>query len=130
MINNYINQLLGLKDVNVKKVVQKSNSVEIHILTKPSAQVCPCCGNSTSRIHDYRSQKIKDLPFQLKNCFLILNKRRYVCSCGKRFFEPNTFLARYQRMTKRAIMVMLDKLSDIEILQNNNSSINSNIKSI
>lgn len=101
MISNYINKLLGLKDVIVKKVVHKPNSVEIHISTKPSAQVCPCCGSSTSRIHDYRSQKIKDLPFQLKNCFLILNKRRYVCSCGKKFYEHYDFLSKYQHQTKR-----------------------------
>lgn len=128
MINNYINQLLGLKDVNVKKVVQKSNSVEIHILTKPSAQVCPCCGNSTSRIHDYRSQKIKDLPFQLKNCFLILNKRRYVCSCGKKFYEHYDFLAKYQHQTKRlgfkVISMLRENVSMSYVAKSCNISIN------
>lgn len=56
--------------------------VKIFIKTKPSAQICPCCKATTNRIHDhYRLQTIKDLPFQLKHTYLILKKRRYVCSC-------------------------------------------------
>lgn len=38
-----------------------------------------------------------------RTTFLHLRKRRYRCECGKRFFEKNTFLGRYQRATKRAI---------------------------
>lgn len=63
--------------------------------------VCPCCGIETKRVHDYRKQTIKDLPLQLKHCCLILRKRRYICTCGKRFFEHYDFLAKYQQRTTR-----------------------------
>lgn len=66
---------------------------------KPKEHICPACGKSTKRIHGYRMQTIKDLPFQLKHCCLILRKRRYVCSCGKRFYEDYTFLPRYLQHT-------------------------------
>ncbi len=53
---------------------------------------CPCCGKETSKIHDYRKQKIKDIPAFGKTIYLFLNKRRYVCThCKKRFMEKNTF---------------------------------------
>ena len=69
--------------------------------TNPKEQICPACGKSTKKIHDYRMQTIKDLPFQLKHCYLILHKRRYVCSCGKRFYEDYEFLPRYFHRTTR-----------------------------
>ena len=59
---------------------------------------CPCCGAVTDRIHDF----IKDIPLG-RTTFLHLRKRRYRCSCGKRFFENNTFLPRYYRATSRLI---------------------------
>lgn len=58
-------------------------------------QTCPCCGKQTKQIQDYRLQVIKDLPLQLKHCYLVLNKRQYRCSCRKRFAEKYNFLVRY-----------------------------------
>ena len=79
--------LLDLKDVYIKKVIHADDYVKIFIETDASLQTCPSCGNQTKRIHDYRFQEIKDLPFQLKHTYLVLKKRRYVCQCGKRFME-------------------------------------------
>jgi transposase len=47
-------------------------------------------------------QVIKDVPMA-RDTFLHLRKRRYRCSCGKRFFERNTFLPRYYRVTTRLV---------------------------
>ena len=47
-------------------------------------------------------QTIKDVPLA-RDTFLHLRKRRYRCSCGKRFFEKNTFLPRYYRVTSRLL---------------------------
>ena len=113
MLNSYYTEkLLGLQGVEVKNIQEKEEFFEISIEQPRKECICPCCGESTNKIHDYRYQRIKELPTFEKNVVLILRKRRYVCSCGKRFFEPNTFLAKYQRMTKRAIMGLLEKLSD------------------
>lgn len=102
MHNNYINELLGFKDVKVKKVENNDFSITLHIETIKKEQHCPCCGNITSKVHDYRLQTIKDAPIQFKNTFIRLRKRRYKCTnCGKQFFEDLSFLPRYYRMTNK-----------------------------
>lgn len=110
MYNHCINNLLNLKGVIVKKVLHADSYVKIFIETKPSKQKCPACGHSTKRIHDYRNQTIKDLPFQFKNCYLILHKRRYSCSCGKRFYESYPFLPRYHQRTSRMTSYIASEL--------------------
>lgn len=114
---NNINKLLKLKDVNVKKVIEKNDSTEIHITTKPKTHICPCCGNETTKIHDYRLQKIKDIPFMYRTTYLILNKRRYQCKCGKRFYESYDFLPRYHRMTRRTIQSIATELRKVSSLK-------------
>ena len=100
--NNYIYELLGFKDVKVKKVESDDFSVILHIETIKKEQICPCCNSITSKVHDYRFQTIKDCPIQFKNTFIKLRKRRYKCNkCGKQFFEDLSFLPRYYRMTNR-----------------------------
>lgn len=98
MHSQCINNLLNLKDVIVKRIVLAYHFVKIFIETKPSEQICPHCGNSSKRIHDYRLQKIKDLLFQLKHTILVLKKRKYFCSCGKRIFEKYEFLPTVSRL--------------------------------
>ena len=114
MHSHCINNLINIKDVIVKKVVQDDDFVKIFLETKPKEHICPTCGSSTKRIHDYRMQVIKDLPFQLKHCYLVLRKRRYVCSCGKRFFEKYSFLPRYFQRTSRLTYAIANALRSTE----------------
>ncbi|WP_429770047.1 transposase family protein, partial [Bacillus smithii] len=91
---------------------------EIHIQTPVKVQKCPCCQKETSSVHDYRIQKIRDVKVFEKYCFLILRKRRYRCkSCGKRFYEPYSFLERYQRHTKRLLQALLVKVREYNFKQ-------------
>ena len=101
MHSHYTNNLLNIEEVIIKNIIHADTFIKIHLETKPSEQVCPCCGATTKRIHDYRYQTIKDLPIQLKNCYLVLRKRRYACKCGKRFYESYSFLPRYFQRTSR-----------------------------
>ena len=74
---------------------------------------CICCGTATDTIHDYRLQKIKDISSFGKSVVILLRKRRYRCPhCGKRFYENNSFLLRYHRMTKRLVEFILYRLTD------------------
>ena len=53
----------------------------------------PCYNNRTNQIHDYRTQTIKDVPYNHQIVFLLLKKRRYVCThCDKHFHESYNFL--------------------------------------
>jgi len=110
MHSNSTKNLLNLEDVIIKKIVHADCFVKIFIETMSVDQICPCCGNTTKRIHDYRLQTIKDLPFQLKHTLLVLRKRRYLCSCGKKFHEVYDFIPRYHRRTPRLSYKIINML--------------------
>lgn len=110
MYPNYTKTFLNLEDVFIKNVNHSDKKMDIFIETHPSEQICPCCGKITKRIHDYRTQKISDIPMQGKTVFLILRKRRYVCTCGKQFYEKYTFLTRYHRRTQRMSCLIIHLL--------------------
>lgn len=111
MQTNCIKNLLDLKDFIVKNIKNLKDKVEIYIELPVKEHICPCCGRSTSNIHDYYTQTIKDIPIYFKPTFLIIRKRRYVCNhCGKKFFEHNSLLAKYARRTTRLSAFVIDKL--------------------
>ena len=100
LMKDYTAKLLNLEDVIITSVENISDQLHIYIELPRSKHICPCCGAATDRVHDYRMQIVKDIPLA-RDTFLHLRKRRYRCSCGKRFFEKNTFLPRYYRVTSR-----------------------------
>ena len=102
LMTDYTSKLLNLEDVIITDVKNIDNQLHIHIELPRTSHICPACGAITDRIHDYRIQVIKDVPLA-RDTFLHLRKRRYRCSCGKRFFEKNTFLPRYYRVTSRLV---------------------------
>lgn len=112
MLNSYYNEkLLGLQGVKIKNVENMAEKMQVELEMERRPHKCPACGRQTDRVHDYRKQVVKDMPAFGKAVLLVLRKRRYVCSCGKRFFEDNTFLSRYQRMTTRKIAGIITSLS-------------------
>ena len=102
LMTDYTAKLLNLEDVIITNVENITDQLHIYIELPRRKHVCPCCGAETDRIHDYRWQKIKDVPLA-RDTFLHLRKRRYRCDCGKRFFERNSFLPRYYRVTSRLV---------------------------
>ena len=102
LTQDYTTKLLNLEDVIITNVENISDQLHISIELPRRKHVCPCCGAETDCVHDYRMQVIKDVPLA-RDTFLHLRKRRYRCSCGKRFFEKNTFLPRYYRVTSRLL---------------------------
>ena len=102
LMKDYTAKLLNLEDVIITNVENILDQLHIYIELPRGKHVCPVCGAVTDRVHDYRMQVIKDVPLA-RNTFLHLRKRRYRCSCGKRFFEKNAFLPRYYRVTTRLV---------------------------
>lgn len=102
LYSNFTADLLGLKDVIVTKVENFNNQIHVWLEPELKTQVCPSCRHETKRTHSYRMQLVKDLSLQGMHCILHLKKRRYFCPhCGHVFQEKLSFLARYQRITKR-----------------------------
>ena len=111
MRNDFIKNLLDLKGVIVKKVRYKKNFVKIHIELPIREQTCPYCKAKTTKIKDYRTQVIKDIPIRFKTTLLSYRKRRYQCKeCGKTFYEKAHFLPKRARKTTRVTEFIVDRL--------------------
>ena len=119
MHSNCIKNLLNLKDVEIKKIKNLDNLVEIYIELPISEHICPCCDNKTSNVHDYYSQLIKDIPIQFKPTNIIYRKRRYHCnSCGKNFYENNDVVSKYKRRTNRLTGYIVNELRNLDSQSN------------
>ena len=113
LYEDYTAKLLGLEDIIIKKVWEDESAHHIELELPRRKHICPCCGAETDRIHDYRKQKIKDISAFGKDVYLYLRKRRYACDgCGKRFYEKNSFLPRYHRMTSRKNARIIEDFRD------------------
>ena len=99
---NDLNKILCIYDVKVNVIYVKDDDISFFITTDSKHHTCPRCNNQTAKVHDYRIQKIKDIPFQGKSCTLHLKKRRYHCpNCGKHFYESYDFVSKYMHRTQR-----------------------------
>lgn len=106
-------KLIGLQGLIVKNIEEKENTIFIYSEMERKSHCCPHCSTTTSTIHDYRTQHIKDIDAFGKQVMIILRKRRYRCPhCGKRFYENNSFLPKFHRMTNRLATFIIDKLRD------------------
>lgn len=135
MRNHCINNLLNLKGVIVKNIKNYDDKIIISVETEHHECICPHCGSTTSRIKDYHSQLIKDVPIQFKKTYINLRKRRYICkSCNKTFYEKLDFLPKYYRSTNRLIAYIYDQLttnkSMKQIALESNTSINKVMRTI
>lgn len=114
LYTNYTEKLLGFQEVSVKNVEENENSLQISVEIPQKEHICPCCSKPTNTVHDYRIQKIKDISAFGKTVSILYKKRRYRCNfCGKRFYENNTFLPRYHRMTSRLVAHVIDTLRSV-----------------
>lgn len=112
MLNEYYTEkLLGMKDVIVTNIETNDTDLCIHFELKKQLHNCPQCHQQTDSVHDYRIQVFKDAPILGHNSLFHYRKRRYVCKhCSKRFYEKNTFLPKYFRMSSRLIQYIIDQM--------------------
>jgi len=90
----------GLKDVVIEKIEEVGERTALHVSLPKKPHKCPSCGEMTTKVHDYRMQKIKHLKWFERLTVLFYKRRRYACACGKRFSEKSPFVEKYQRYTK------------------------------
>ena len=60
---NDLARILGIYDAKVKLKSINDHTISFYIYTDTKPHICPHCNLSTSKVHDYRMQKIKDIPF-------------------------------------------------------------------
>jgi len=117
--SNCIKNLLNLKGIIVKKIDNHEKNVEIHIELPVKEHSCPCCETKTTKIHDYYTQPITDIPIQFKPTKIIYKKRRYECpNCHKSFFEDNSIVNKYARKTTRLAGYIVNELRNLDSISN------------
>jgi transposase len=117
LYQDYTKELLGIKDVIVTDIKHFVKEIHISIELPRKEHICPCCNSSTSSIHDYRIQIVKEVSILSKYTFFHFRKRRYVCkSCNKKFYEQTPFFPRYHRMTSRLIEFIIEEMKSIHSL--------------
>ena len=97
---NFNMNIPGLKGVQIEKIEEIGERTALHVSPPKQPHKCPGCGEITTKIHDYRIQKIKHLKWFERLTVLFYMRRRYTCACGKRFSEKSPFVDKYQRYTK------------------------------
>lgn len=120
-------KLIGIQDVNIKKVEEIEKGINIYIETNPKLHFCPSCKKTTKHIHDYRLQKIQHIKMNQATTYLILNKRRYICPhCGKKFYEKYQFIQKYFRKSNSVFYKIINDLKQLKnfktIAEDNNVS--------
>ena len=65
LYHDCIEKLLQLKDVIVTNIEKHENEMHIHLKMAQRLHYCPACGKITSKVHDYRSQIVKDVSMRL-----------------------------------------------------------------
>lgn len=119
MHSNCIKNLLNLKEVIIKSINNYKNIVEINIELPLKEHTCPCCGTKTTKVHDYYTQPITDIPIQSKPTKIIYKKRRYECpNCNKSFYENNSIVNKYARKTTRLAEYIVDQLRNLDSISN------------
>jgi len=117
--SNCIKNLLNLKGVILKSIKNLENIVEIHIELPVKEHSCPCCGTKTTKVHDYYTQPITDIPIQFKPTKIIYKKRRYECpNCHKSFYEDNSIVNKYARKTTRLAGYIVNELRNLDSISN------------
>lgn len=132
LYTDFSEKILGLQEAIIEKIETNEETINLFCKMKRKASKCPVCSAETDKIHDYRTQIIKDIPIRGKKIFIHLRKRRYRCSCGKRFYEENSFLPKYHRMTKSLVEYIINELhktdSFTEVAKDNNLSVSTVIR--
>lgn len=115
MYDNNTTKFLGIKGAVAKKVINNDECIEVYLqIKRPKPKQCPHCGSKTLHYHDKRVQKIKDVPYNLKHVFLIVDRIRYKCPCCKRKFqvEPD-FVMKGCQVTQRLFLYVLKQFGEM-----------------
>ena len=72
-----ITKRMGLEEAIAERVEETGTEHHIYLEMLRKEHPCPRCGERTNKIHDYREQKIRDLPAFGEKTFLHLRKRRH-----------------------------------------------------
>lgn len=113
----YIKNLLRIKDehLKVRHIEMVDNTFEVHVDYTQGYHTCPQCGLKTYKVHDYRMRRIKHGIINGFKVYLNYKRRRYVCKrCLTRFPEPNTFVAKFAKISNVTKQHILKEAQEVQ----------------
>lgn len=98
---DFIRNSIGLQGIDVVYSNVNNGIFQVFATSIFNFAVCPYCGMITYTVHDKRYGSYKHLPIWKMDTVIILEKKRYLCSCTpERPFDENfNFIRKYSRNT-------------------------------
>lgn len=102
---------MNLKEIIIKSVKNLDDCVENYLLLN---RFVLAVSLKLPYVHDYYTQRIKDIPIHFKPTFLFYDNHRYACpNCGKKFFEPSSLVSKYARRFSRLTHLVIHELRNL-----------------
>jgi transposase len=86
----------ALPGFKIDQVDERSDTLVIHAHSLARAAICPCCGQSSTRVHGHYTRSPRDLPCNGRRVRLVLGVRRFRCSNDR--CQRQTFVERVPRL--------------------------------
>ncbi len=94
MLYEYEHEYPRIKRCQHISIEEQKERIVLYISLPRKEHTCHAYVQKTSKVHDYRMQKIKHLRWFERLTILFYKRRRYACTCGKRFSENTNFIDR------------------------------------
>jgi transposase len=101
-MQDHVSRLLGLEGLEVRRVIEDGDQLDLEVELVARAACCPRCGRGSVEVKDRPVVRVRDLPIAGKEVWLRWCKRRYRCpGCRRTFTESHPELPSRQRVTRR-----------------------------
>ena len=113
-----LTRLLDLPEFRVRRMGYDpvSNELLIYCDHLFEVAICPHCGRSSARAHQYRTRHVRDLSITEKRCYLVFEARRFKCNrCARPFTERLASIAPCGRYTRRYERLIFSRCQEASI---------------
>ncbi|MBQ0036106.1 MAG: ISL3 family transposase [Firmicutes bacterium] len=97
---------LRMKDIDDIKDVKKGNITYYYVKLKNNGGRCKECGEYGHKVKEYFT---KTIPHS-KNVIIKYKARRFICKCGKTFYEEDPFKSKDYKLSDNAIEYILAEI--------------------
>lgn len=110
-------RLIGLPELEVRKVYKTLDGSVFEVEKISEFEVCPRCATRAFGVYDRRWVRVQDAPIRNRGITLKIRKRRFWCKpCLKPFTEPVSGIGKRQRTTERYRRTLLWACENFESL--------------
>lgn len=103
-------KVVGNPDANLTELI-------LTIEAEKKEAICPICHQISRRLHQNHTYLIKDLPWNEKQVFLIINRRQFKCECcSKPFSEKLDYVETRRKYTYRLAEQVVREVLNGDIL--------------